>query len=89
MLNQNLGMLERLMSPSPKFFKIVGLICMVLSAVSGIISFLSTEFDLPSWLLLIGDKSVWISGLVGKFVAAFTVDFTAKMKAEALPKDFK
>jgi hypothetical protein len=89
MLNQNLGMLERLMAPSPKFFKIVGTILTVLSIISFVISQLSTQFDLPTWLLLIGDKSVWISGLVGKVVAMFTVDFTAKMKAEALPKDFK
>ncbi|MCU0336348.1 MAG: hypothetical protein MUF12_00665 [Sediminibacterium sp.] len=89
MLNQNLGIIERLLSPSPKFFKIIGNILAILALISFVIAQVNAEFPLPEWIVIVGDKSVWASGLLGKIITMLTVDYTAKMKKEALPNNFK
>ena len=89
MLNQNLGIIERLFSPSPKFFKIIGNFLAILALISFVIAQVHTQFPLPEWIVLIGDKSVWAAGLIGKIVTMLTVDYNAKMIKDALPKDFK
>jgi len=71
MLNQNLGVIERLTSPTPSIF------------IGASIAQLQAQMELPDWSLFAGDKSVWISGLLTALVSQLTVDYTTKAIVDA------
>lgn len=83
MLNQNLGVIERLTSPTPSIFRTIRNISLVLAAIGASIAQLQAQMELPDWLLFAGDKSVWISGLLTALVSQLTVDYTTKAIVDA------
>lgn len=79
-MNQNISILERIKSPSPKLFKKLGKLGLALGAIGGaIISLPTMGVVLPIGLATIGGYFVAV-GVVTKAVSTLTVDFDAKEK---------
>ncbi len=83
MLNQNLGIFERITSPTPPLFRTIRNIALVLTVLGGVIAQLQGQLALPDWILLLGEKAVWVSGLVTAVVSQLTVDYVAKAVEDA------
>ena len=89
MLNQDLSIVERLLAPSPKFFVIIRNALGILALVSLVITKLDAVYPLPDYIKMIGDKAVWIAGLIGTFVSLLTVDFKKLIEKEQFSNQSK
>lgn len=83
MLNQKLGFIERLTSPTPSFFAKIRNFALLLAVMGGAIANIDSFINLPIWVVFLGERVVWVSGLVMALVAQLTVDYNAKAFKDA------
>ncbi|WP_052354034.1 hypothetical protein [Flectobacillus major] len=79
MYNQNeIGLAERFVSPTPKVFSIIRNIGIILAALAGAIMTIGKDIELPAILTLIADKATVIAGVISAIIAQLTVDYSEK-----------
>lgn len=80
-MNQNLSILERLSSPTPKLFKRIGNVGVAIGSIgTGIIALPSMGVVLPAFVITFAGYCI-AAGVVAKGVASLTVDYSAKEEA--------
>lgn len=81
-MSQNISILERIKSPSPKLFKKLGKLGLTIGAIGGAIVGIPTlGIVLPATIITLGGYAMAV-GLVTKAVSTLTVDFDAKAASE-------
>lgn len=79
MLNQNeIGLVDRFLSPTPKVFGTIRNIGIILAALAGAIMTIGKDMQLPTILTMIADKATVIAGLIAATIAQLTVDYKEK-----------
>lgn len=81
MINQNLSLAARLQAPTPKFFRTVRVISLVLGAVGTAI--LTAPVTLPAAIVTIAGY-IATAGAVAAAVSSTTVDYNALERKQAL-----
>lgn len=61
-------LLVRFFSGNPKFFKIIQVVALVVTALSAALNTLPTD-SVPSWLTWVKGTVVWVSGIVTVILA--------------------
>lgn len=74
-MNPITEILKRLMAKSPKIFKVIKWISILVVLVTGLPAFLvSVGITLPPELLVLENKAIAIAGIVGAIISQLTVD---------------
>lgn len=88
MLNQNeIGLVDRFLSPTPKVFSTIRNIGIILAALAGAIMTIGKDMQLPAIFTLIADKATVIAGLIAATIAQLTVDYKEKSLEDIRPPD--
>lgn len=84
-----LGPIDRLTAPTPRFFTIIRNVGIMLAALSGALFSLQAQgMTLPDWIIQSADKAYMLSGAIAALVAQFTVDFE-KLRASQQLDNFR
>lgn len=84
-LQDSLNVVERLKAPTPKFFKKLQVLGIILAAVSGtLMNIESKGIELPAVVQHLANWSTIIAGVVTTLVGQLTIDLEAYRKENAL-----
>ena len=76
---------ERLSAPTPKLFRAIRTICLLVAGVTGGLLATKTQgVELPATIDFLANKAYLLAGAVGTLIAQLTVDVPAYLRKNAL-----
>ncbi|GAB3990406.1 hypothetical protein GCM10028807_17500 [Spirosoma daeguense] len=83
-VQDELSTLERLLAPTPVYFRAIQIMAIILGAIGAVIYQLASVTTLPEWVQFMGDRATLAVEFVLIFFPQLAVDFKALAKKKEL-----